>query len=136
VLVSLPDFDSNFDKTLMLGLEKALRTATIPVKALIITNPHNPLAACYPRNLLEECVKFCEKHSLQFISDEIYALSQFPNGEMTSTIPFTSVLSLNLADLEVEASRVHMLWSMSKDLGQSGLRMVCRNVQQRLTCTE
>ncbi|KAF2014421.1 PLP-dependent transferase [Aaosphaeria arxii CBS 175.79] len=123
VLVSLPSFDDNFSDKLIGALEQAYENATIPIKALIITNPHNPLAVCYPKSVLEACLRFCEKHDLHFISDEIYALSIFPNPEITENHQFVSALSINLDSIGVDPSRVHVVWSMSKDFGQSGFRM-------------
>jgi aspartate/methionine/tyrosine aminotransferase len=86
----------------------------------MVTNPHNPLAVCSPREQLEDCLRFCQKHDIQYISDEVYALSIFPNPELPTPTPFTSVLSLDLDSLGVDASRVHMVWSLSKDMGRVG----------------
>ncbi|KAF2446658.1 PLP-dependent transferase [Karstenula rhodostoma CBS 690.94] len=125
VLVSVPTLDAGLTSALIPALEEALKTSTCSVKALMITNPHNPLALCYPKTVLENCLRFCQKHKIHFISDEVYALSIFPNPEMPTPIPFTSVLSLDLVEMGVDTSRVHMVWSLSKDLGQSGFRMGC-----------
>ncbi|OCL14891.1 PLP-dependent transferase [Glonium stellatum] len=129
VLVPLPSFNSNFTGDLLLALEEAFERATCPVKVLMITNPHNPLAVCYPKSVLEDCLKFCEKHSLHFISDEVYAMSTFQSSDQKEPAPFVSILSLNLQELGVDASRVHMVWSTSKDFGQSGFRMGCTVTQ-------
>jgi aspartate/methionine/tyrosine aminotransferase len=124
VLVPLSGFEHNFTDSLIPALEEAYLSSDIPIKALILTNPHNPLAVCYPQKTLIECLKFCEKHRLHFISDEIYALSVFRNSQIKNPIPFTSILSIDLEKIGVNGSRVHMVWSMSKDFGQSGIRMV------------
>ncbi|KAF1998234.1 PLP-dependent transferase [Amniculicola lignicola CBS 123094] len=123
VLVSLSTFKANFTEELILTLEETIKTSTFPIKALMITNPHNPLGLCYPRGVLEECLKFCDNHGIHFISDEVYALSKFENPEIQDPVEFTSVLSLDLNALRVDPSRVHMVWSTSKDFGQSGFRM-------------
>jgi aspartate/methionine/tyrosine aminotransferase len=120
----LPSLSDNFTDKLIPALEEAYEASTIPIKALIITNPHNPLAVCYPRNIVESLLQFCEKHNLQFISDEIYALSIFPNPEVRQNVGFVSALSIDLDRIGVDPSRVHVVWSMSKDFGQSGFRMV------------
>jgi aspartate/methionine/tyrosine aminotransferase len=125
VLVSVPTLDANFTSALIPALEEAVRTSTCTVKALMITNPHNPLALCYPGELLEDCLRFCQKHSIHFISDEVYALSIFLNPELPEPTPFRSILSFDLEKTGIDASRVHMVWSLSKDFGQSGFRMVC-----------
>ncbi|KAF2179236.1 PLP-dependent transferase [Zopfia rhizophila CBS 207.26] len=123
VLVNLPSFDSNFNDDIIAALEEAYTSATCPIKALMITNPHNPLAVCYPKEILEKCLLFCKKYNIHFISDEVYALSVFENPEMPDPLPFVSVLSLDLEAIGADASRVHMVWSTSKDFGQSGFRM-------------
>jgi len=125
VLVALPSFGSNFTGDLLPALEDALRSAACPIKALMITNPHNPLGVCYPKETLESCVKFCAEHNLHFISDEVYAMTNFKTTDMGEPSPFVSVLSLDLAQLGANPSRTHMVWSTSKDFGQSGFRMVC-----------
>jgi aspartate/methionine/tyrosine aminotransferase len=120
----MPSFQSNFDEdTLIAALEKAFQSSECPVKALILTNPHNPLSLCYSKPLLEACVQFCQKHDLHFISDEVYALSVFPSSDLPHLRQFVSALSLDLKSLSVDESRVHVVWSMSKDFGQSGVRM-------------
>ncbi|KAL1604778.1 putative secondary metabolism biosynthetic enzyme [Paraconiothyrium brasiliense] len=123
VLVPISNFEENFTDALIPALEQAYESSDIPIKALILTNPHNPLAVCYSKKTLTECLKFCDKHKLHFVSDEIYALSVFPNPKIKKALPFTSILSVDLEDIAVDASRVHMVWSMSKDFGQSGIRM-------------
>ncbi|RSL77346.1 hypothetical protein CDV31_017331, partial [Fusarium ambrosium] len=59
-----------------LALEASLREAeeaNIKIRALLISNPHNPLGRCYPTETLEEFMSFCNRHGLHFVSDEIYA---------------------------------------------------------------
>lgn len=124
ILVDLDDIDTNFTSELIFVLEKALKNATCPVKALVITNPHNPLGICYSKDTLEQLIKFCDSHAIHFISDEVYGLSVFEPKDEPVLQPFVSVLSLDLDSLKVERSRVHMVWGTSKDFGQSGLRMV------------
>jgi len=109
VLVSVPTIDASLTSALILALEEALKSAKCPVKALMITNPHNPLALCYPKAILEDCLRFCQKHNIHFISDEVYALSIFSNPELPEPTPFTSVLSLDLKEIGIDASRVHMI---------------------------
>ena len=79
-------------------------------------------------------MQFCQAHDLHLISDEVYALSSFKSS---STLPpFVSALSLldSLPETDIEGrhkhkdgfnpARVHVIWSMSKDFGCSGIRMV------------
>lgn len=124
VVATTPSLDSVFDKeALVKSLEDAYESAECNIKAVMITNPHNPLAVCYSREVLEACVLFCRRHNIHFICDEVYALSVFPSPDLPSAQTFTSVLSLDLEKLGVDPSRVHAVWSMSKDFGQSGVRV-------------
>ncbi|KAH6695530.1 putative 1-aminocyclopropane-1-carboxylate synthase [Plectosphaerella plurivora] len=105
------------------ALEEA-RCKGIRVRALLLCNPHNPLGRCYTRELLEAYMRFCQKHSLHLISDEIYALSIWENPDAPDAPGFTSVLSIDTADL-IDPSLVHVLWGMSKDFGSNGIRLGC-----------
>ena len=134
------------------------------VRALVLTNPHNPFGICYTAEVLQSCIDFCAKRNIHYISDEVYALSVVPAAEGTGEVGFTSALSLasgneplapasngateDLADdgrneelgEEVTApmsenshgSKIHVIWSISKDLGCSGPKLVrplsCRRI--------
>lgn len=58
------------------------------------------------------------------ISDEIYAFTTFESHDHVEATSFESVLSLDLQVVGCDPGRVHVLWSVSKDFGCSGLRMV------------
>jgi hypothetical protein len=100
------------------------------IRAVVLTNPNNPLGRCYAPEVLRECLWFCHAHDLHFISDEVYALSAFRTDP--GSPPFTSALSLLDGEAgsdtsrvpPIMASRVHVVWSLSKDFGCSGVRLV------------
>ncbi|KAG6040510.1 hypothetical protein E4U41_000331 [Claviceps citrina] len=94
------------------------------VAGLIVAHPHNPLGRCYPRHVLIELMKLCQKYRIHLVSDEIYALSVFENrvDGGGSAVPFESVLSIDPAGT-IDPGLVHVLWGMSKDFGANGLRM-------------
>ncbi|GIK06042.1 hypothetical protein Aspvir_010160 [Aspergillus viridinutans] len=113
---------------------EAMKNATCPIRGLIVCNPHNPLGQIYPTIWLEALLRFCETHKIHFISDEIYALSNFgaircsqdvsnPDVVIGLEAKFTSVLAIDLQRLEVDPARVHIAYSVSKDLGSSGVRL-------------
>ncbi|CAG7919655.1 unnamed protein product [Penicillium olsonii] len=107
------------------ALEAALRRAQndgITVKALLISNPHNPLGRCYPAETLREFIAFCGRNGLHFISDEIYAKSPFTNPAIPNSVPFISTLSLDYHKL-IDPSLVHILYGASKDFCANGLRL-------------
>ena len=109
---------------LLPALEMAYNNAACKVRALLLTNPHNPLGLRYSRALLEKCLKFCQEHDIHFISDEVYAMTSFETTDLPNPEPFVSALSLDVEGLGCDLSRVHTIWSPSKDFGQSGFRMV------------
>ncbi|PQE09144.1 classes I and II family protein [Rutstroemia sp. NJR-2017a WRK4] len=87
------------------------------IKALIITNPHNPLGQCYPRETLLALLRFCAAKKIHLISDEIYALSVYDRNDRPSE-KFTSVLSIDISDV-IDPRYVHVLYGMSKASPQS-----------------
>lgn len=66
-------------------------------------------------------MKFCQKHHLHLISDEIYACSVFDSQDVTA-IPFTSILSIDSTSL-IDPELLHVTYGLSKDFGVAGLRL-------------
>lgn len=124
ITVNVDGFSETFTMKLLPALSAALEASKRPVRALVLTNPHNPFGQCYPKEVLEECVKFCQRHGIHYISDEVYALSVFHNADSASGPSFVSALSLDLQAIGCAPEYVHTIWSVSKDFGASGIRMV------------
>lgn len=100
--------------------EKALKDSAEPVKAILICNPHNPLGRCYSRHTLQALLNFCGRHHLHYISDEVYAMSVHSRKSKGDKVPkFVSALSLTGG-----RGLVHVIYSLSKDFGCSGIRLV------------
>jgi 1-aminocyclopropane-1-carboxylate synthase len=60
---------------------------------------------------------------LHIISDEIYALSVFPNPRAKSTpVPFTSILSIPTSTI-IDPNLVHVTYGLSKDFASAGLKI-------------
>jgi aspartate/methionine/tyrosine aminotransferase len=156
---------SLLSESLVPALETALESCVDQsrAKVLLVTNAHNPFAQCYPERILREAIEWCAEKGMHYISDEVYALSDFSrtgpaapingNGDVGShevltppsdgtTTPdavrgdgarkpkpqpdntdacFTSALSINLDANKTPP--VSVIWSTSKDLGSSGLRV-------------
>ena len=125
MVVNVPSFCQTFTTSLLPALNEAMANAACRIRALVLTNPHNPFGQCYPQELLEACLKFCQKYGIHLISDEVYALTSFSCAELSEPVPFISVLSLDARALGCDLSRIHTIWSISKDFGASGFRMVC-----------
>jgi aspartate/methionine/tyrosine aminotransferase len=82
----------------------------------LITNPNNPLGIIYKRDILETAVTWARKRKVHSIFDEIYALSthrKYGHG-------FESIIKILDNNLDDD---VHVVWSVSKDFGASGLRV-------------
>lgn len=124
VTVNVDNIEETFTASLIPKLEAAYKHSENPIKALVLTNPHNPFGQCYPRSVIEECIKFCYKQKIHFVSDEVYAVSELDNPSSTSPVPFISALAIDVASIGCDPSRVHVIWSISKDFGSSGFRMV------------
>ncbi|KAF9891371.1 hypothetical protein FE257_004227 [Aspergillus nanangensis] len=107
------------------ALEAALLRAEsegVTVRVLLVSNPHNPLGRCYPPETLMEFARFCGEKSLHFISDEIYAMSGFPNPAIPIATPFISTLALDFQGL-IDPQLTHVLYGASKDFCANGLRL-------------
>jgi len=132
IVVNVDSFGQVFSDSLIPALEKAYAEAERPVKGVLFTNPHNPFGQCYPRETIEAVIRFCSQRDIHFISDELYALSNIKKEfEEDDGVPFISALEINVGSLGCNLARVHTIWSSSKDLGSSGLRMVSAQREMR-----
>jgi len=124
VLVNVDSLDHTFTSNLIPQMTKAMEESTRPIKGLVLTNPHNPFGQCYPKAVIEKCMKFCHERHIHFISDEVYGMSGFTSEDFPKPTPFVSALSIDVCGLGYDLSQVHTIWSISKDFGSSGFRMV------------
>ena len=85
------------------------------IKALLLSNPNNPLGTVYTEEELEAYVKFCDAYKIHLIIDEIYMQSVY--DENTS---YKNLLALK--DIAKYRDNVHVVWGFSKDFGLSGFR--------------
>jgi aspartate/methionine/tyrosine aminotransferase len=93
-------------------LDRALAGAGRPVRALLYTDPDNPLGTVADREEIELVLGWAEARALHLVVDEIYALSVFGERRFTSVARVRPTLG----------ERVHIVWAFSKDFGASGLR--------------
>ncbi|KAF2742831.1 PLP-dependent transferase [Sporormia fimetaria CBS 119925] len=135
-IIARPPTYQNYDNYLLASLQAAYNFADdrARIKAVAISNPHNPTARCYPRKALVECMEFCQERDLHVIFDEIYALCSLRSAPDDAP-DFVSALSLTEplmpeGAVKVDPSRVHVVWSASKLFGSSGLRIGCLISQQ------
>ncbi|CAH8364059.1 unnamed protein product [Eruca vesicaria subsp. sativa] len=92
----------------------------LKVKGVLVTNPSNPLGTALTRRELNLLVDFIISKNIHLISDEIYS------GTMFGFEQFISVMDV-LKDKKLEntevSKRVHIVYSLSKDLGLPGFRV-------------
>ncbi|KAJ4708601.1 1-aminocyclopropane-1-carboxylate synthase [Melia azedarach] len=113
------DSSNNFQITPQ-ALEAAYKTAeamNMKVRGVLITNPSNPLGATIQRSVLEEILDFVTRKNIHLVSDEIYSGSAFSSEE------FISIAEILEARKYKNSERVHIVYSLSKDLGLPGFRV-------------
>ncbi|XP_061338946.1 1-aminocyclopropane-1-carboxylate synthase 3-like [Gastrolobium bilobum] len=93
------------------------------VKGVLVTNPSNPLGTTMSRNELNMLIDFIKDKDMHLISDEIYS------GTVFSSPGFVSIMEIlkernDLKDSDAQIlNRVHVVYSLSKDLGLPGFRV-------------
>ncbi|GMN34221.1 hypothetical protein TIFTF001_004569 [Ficus carica] len=91
------------------------------VKGVLVTNPSNPLGTTMTSNELDLLVTFVEAKDIHLISDEIYS------GTVFISPGFVSVMEIlknrNYDEFSEVRNRVHVVYSLSKDLGLPGFRV-------------
>jgi len=60
-----------------------------------------------------EYMRFCDKHQIHLVSDEIYALTTFPTDDIPNPTPFTSLLSIPKDNI-IDPTLCHVVYGMSK----------------------
>ncbi|CAH8305855.1 unnamed protein product [Eruca vesicaria subsp. sativa] len=119
-LVPVTCHSSNGFKITVEALEAAYENArglNIPVKGLLITNPSNPLGTTLDRDCLKSLVNFTNAKGIHLIADEIYAATTFGEAE------FISVAEVIAEVPDCNRDLIHIVYSLSKDMGLPGLRV-------------
>ncbi|KAK8660611.1 hypothetical protein V6N13_051533 [Hibiscus sabdariffa] len=89
------------------------------VRGVLITNPSNPLGSTIQGSILETILDFTVRKNIHLVSDEIYSGSTFSPSEFRSI----AEILRNRGYIEVETERVHIVYSLSKDLGLPGFQV-------------
>ncbi|XP_062074805.1 1-aminocyclopropane-1-carboxylate synthase 3-like [Humulus lupulus] len=123
-IVPIQCSSSNDFKITSSALEEAYLEAQdrgLKVKGVLITNPSNPLGTTMTRDELDLLVDFAVAKEVHIVSDEIYSGTVFDD---TTFISIAEVVNdRNLEVSESVRSRVHIVYSLSKDLGIPGFRV-------------
>ncbi|XP_060192976.1 1-aminocyclopropane-1-carboxylate synthase 3-like [Lycium barbarum] len=105
------------------ALEEAYQEAkkrNLKVKGVLVTNPSNPLGTTLSKQELELLLTFIAKKQIHLISDEIYS------GTVFNSPKFVSVMEVLIENNYMHTDvwdRVHIVYSLSKDLGLPGFRV-------------
>lgn len=128
-------------------LDTAMRNSSGRVRAILLTNPNNPLGSVMSSKELQSVMGWCVDNDVHLISDEIYAncvyaRSAVPCLPCVGCLTFTAWLShrydssscsfTSAVDAVTDAAAsgdidgatlkrlVHVVWGLSKDFGLSG----------------
>ena len=94
------------------------QSAGLRVRALLLSQPYNPIGVCLSADEVERAVAYCRQNGLHLISDEIYAASVYAPG-----VRHTSAMAFASMDPGWAGSFLHILHGFSKDFGLSGFRV-------------
>ncbi|CAD6334375.1 unnamed protein product [Miscanthus lutarioriparius] len=101
--------------------------AGIRVRGVILTNPSNPLGTTVERAVLEDIVDFVARNDIHLVSYEIYSGSVFAAPDLVSVAEVVEDRACRGGDdgggHRSVAARVHVVYSLSKDLGLPGFRV-------------
>ncbi|XP_073128296.1 1-aminocyclopropane-1-carboxylate synthase 3-like [Henckelia pumila] len=114
---------SNGFKITASALEESYQLAqkrNLKVKGVLVTNPSNPLGITLTRHELNLLVNFIDAKGIHLISDEIYSGTVFNSPSFVSIMEV--LVDRNYTNTEVW-NRVHIVYSLSKDLGLPGFRV-------------
>lgn len=100
-------------------LDHAADSAHSPARALLLTNPTNPLGTVIPSHVYAEAIHWAVTRGIHVVSDEIYACSVFGD----SIARFVSAWDLATELSSEHQSLVHIVYGLAKDFGMSGLRI-------------
>ncbi|XP_049384420.1 1-aminocyclopropane-1-carboxylate synthase 3-like [Solanum stenotomum] len=105
------------------ALEEAYKEAerrNLRVKGVLVTNPSNPLGTTLTKKELQLLLTFVSTKQIHLISDEIYSGTVFNSPKFVSVMEV--LIENNYMYTEVW-DRVHIVYSLSKDLGLPGFRV-------------
>ncbi|KAL6800823.1 pyridoxal phosphate-dependent transferase [Trichoderma sp. SZMC 28013] len=126
---SVPDqYSSKYAAKVIDKLEQAYLASQrrgVNIRALLICNPCNPTGRSYSKASLLEMARFCGRHKMHLLSDEIYAMSSFeplePGLDMFSSVlsikdnPHNGVFKENIHCLFL-VTRNELLWKTCRRL--------------------
>ncbi|KAK6152815.1 hypothetical protein DH2020_012454 [Rehmannia glutinosa] len=122
-IVPIQCTSSNGFRITELALESAYQLAqkrNLKVKGVLVTNPSNPLGITLTRHELNLLLNFVDEKGVHLISDEIYSGTVFNSPNFVSVMEI--LVNRNYVNMDLW-NRVHIVYSLSKDLGLPGFRV-------------
>ncbi|XP_031095822.1 1-aminocyclopropane-1-carboxylate synthase 3-like [Ipomoea triloba] len=122
-IVPIQCWSSNGFRITESAIEEAYQEAqkrNLKVKGVLVTNPSNPLGTTLTRQELNLLLTFIDKKDIHLISDEIYSGTVFDSPGFVSATEVLTERGYTNTDVW---NRVHIVYSLSKDLGLPGFRV-------------
>jgi aminotransferase len=102
------------------SLERAYNQAKkrgLKIRAVLIANPANPTGHVLSREILIDLLDFVVEKNMHLISDEVFAGCTY--GDQSKFVSVAEVLESE----EIDKTRVHIIYGLSKDLSLPGFRV-------------
>jgi 1-aminocyclopropane-1-carboxylate synthase len=107
----------------LLQAHEEAKKKNLRVKGVLVTNPSNPLGTTMSKSELNLLIDFIKDKDMHLISDEIYSGTVFTSPSFVSVMEILKERN-DLKDFHANVSeRVHVVYSLSKDLGLPGFRV-------------
>lgn len=99
---------------------KKAQKLNLKVKGVLVTNPSNPLGITMTRTELNHLIDFAIEKNIHIISDEIYSGTVFDPPKFVSVMEVVNERTNSVNNIR---NRIHIIYSLSKDLGVPGFRV-------------
>ncbi|KAK7352513.1 hypothetical protein VNO80_17935 [Phaseolus coccineus] len=99
---------------------KKAQKLNLKVKGVLVTNPSNPLGITMTRTELNHLIDFAIEKNIHIISDEIYSGTVFDPPKFVSIMEVVNERTNSINNIR---NRIHIIYSLSKDLGVPGFRV-------------
>lgn len=107
------------------ALTRAEKESCKRIRALLITNPNNPLGIIYKEETVVEMMTWCIENKIHYVSDEIYGNSVHKEGKCfkSALCLLSTLVEAGSVSAEGAQNYFHLIYGLSKDWCASGLRI-------------
>lgn len=106
--LNIPDLETSYNQAKKRGLK---------IQAVLISNPSNPVGNVLDRESMYDLLAFVREKNIHLISDEVFA------GSTHGSDGFVSMAEILETEEDIDRSRVHIIYGLSKDLCLPGWRV-------------